>query len=383
MAQVAHTTPAGAERIVALDGLRGLMTVFVVVSHYFAELPGGVNALMFGWVGVDMFFVLSGYLVGRLILEKSRHANFFSVFYVRRTLRIIPAYVLTVVVVSGLMALCDPAWSGALSAFPLWSYLTFSQPFFMISTGSIGAHWLAPTWTLALEEHFYLLAPLIIVLAPRRLLPWLLGAATVLAVGVRLAFYALYPDNPMPALVLLPSRADLLCLGILAAVAMSVWTVDWPRFDFALRLTPILAMVSILGLKAMGGTLADALVPLAMAIGCTTFLLALVRDAPEARRFKSPLLRFFGDNSYCIYLTHIPVLGLMHGLILGGRPALETPAQWAVAVAALPVCVLVGWGMTKLVEEPLTRYGRSWRWSDARRPSRIAPAANAAGGALT
>lgn len=370
MPQIANPVSGGAERIVALDGLRGLMTVFVVVSHYFAELPGGVNALMLGWVGVDMFFVLSGYLVGKLILEKKRHANFFSVFYVRRTLRIIPAYVVTVLVVSGLMALCDPAWSGSQFAFPLWSYLSFSQPFFMISTGTIGAHWLAPTWTLALEEHFYLVAPLIIVLAPRRLLPWLLGAAAVLAVVVRLAIHQLYPDNPMAALVLLPSRADLLCLGILAAVAMTSWKVNWPRFDFALRLTPLLALVAILGLKAFGGVVGDALMPMAMAIGCASFLLALVRDAPEAQRFKSPLLRFFGDNSYCTYLTHIPVLGLMHGLILGRRPALESPAQWAVSLAALPVCVLVGWGMTKLIEEPLTRHGRSWRWSEAQRVGR-------------
>ena len=377
MSEIAAPRPGTGERVLALDGLRGLMTVFVVVSHYFAELPGGVSALMFGWVGVDMFFVLSGYLVGKLILEKSRHTNFFSVFYARRTLRIIPAYVVTVLVVSGLMAICDPAWSGAPFAFPLWSYLSFSQPFFMISTGTIGAHWLAPTWTLALEEHFYLLAPLIIVMAPRRLLPWLLGAVTVLAVVVRLTLHQLYPDNPMPALVLLPSRADLLCLGILAAVAMTSWKVAWERFDFALRLTPILALVTILGLKGLGGAFADALIPLAMAVGCTSFLLALVRDAPEAKRFKGPLLRFFGDKSYCIYLTHIPVLGLMHGLILGQRPALETPAQWAVSLAALPICVLVGWGMTKLIEEPLTRYGRSWRWSDARRQSKLGPAAAA------
>lgn len=381
MSRITQPNAGGAERIVALDGVRGLMTIFVVVSHYFAELPGGVNALMFGWVGVDMFFVLSGYLVGKLILEKKRHANFFSVFYVRRTLRIIPAYVVTILVVSGLMALCDPAWSGAPFAFPLWSYLTFSQPFFMISTGTIGAHWLAPTWTLALEEHFYLLAPMILVLAPRRLLPWLLGAAAVLAVVVRLVLHQLYPDNPMPALVLLPSRADLLCLGLLAAVAMTVWKVDWPRFDFALRLTPLLALIAILGLKAFGGAVGDALMPLAMAIGCASFLLAMVRDAPEAQRFKSPLLRFFGDNGYCIYLTHIPVLGLMHGLILGHRPALETPAGWAVSLAALPVCVLVGWGMTKLIEEPLTRYGRSWRWSDAQRVERARPVASEVGAA--
>lgn len=359
--------------MVALDGLRGLMTIFVVVSHFFAELPGGVNALMFGWVGVDMFFVLSGYLVGKLIIEKKVHSNFFSVFYLRRTFRIIPAYIVTVLVVGGLIAICDPAWSGADDAFPLWSYLTFSQPFSMISTGTIGAHWLAPTWTLALEEHFYLVAPMMIVLTPRRCLPWLLAGLAALAVVIRWGIYQSYPDNPMAALVLLPARADLLCLGILAAVAVTSGVVPWKRLDFALRLTPVLALCVVLLMKVAGALWFEVLGPLVMAIGCASFLLAIVRGAPEAKRFEAPVLRFFGDNSYCIYLTHIPVLGLMHGLILDGRPALHTPGQLAVSLAALPVCVLVGWGMTKLIEEPLTRYARAWRWSGAARRGSPAP----------
>jgi peptidoglycan/LPS O-acetylase OafA/YrhL len=361
-----------ARRILALDGLRGLMTVFVVVSHFFAELPGGINALMFGWIGVDMFFVLSGYLVGRLILEKSPHANFFSVFYVRRFLRTIPAYLVTVLVVFGLLRVCDPAWADADTTFPLWSYLTFTQPFFMVSEGVIGAHWLAPTWTLAMEEHFYLIVPALIVFTPRRRLTLVLAGVVVLAVALRLAIYQGGFANPMAALVLLPSRADLLALGILAAVAATTRGVAWPRFDLALRLTPLVALVSILLMKALGGKLFEILSPLAMSVGCACYLLSIVRGAPEAKRLESRVLRFFGNNSYCIYLTHLPVLGLMHGLILGARPALGSPAQWAVTLAATPVCVLVGWGMTKLIEEPLTRYGRSWRWSER---SRSAPAA--------
>ena len=61
------------QRVVVLDGLRGMMTILVVISHYFGEVPHGISALMFGWIAVDMFFVLSGYLVGKLILEKSHH----------------------------------------------------------------------------------------------------------------------------------------------------------------------------------------------------------------------------------------------------------------------------------------------------------------------
>lgn len=365
-----------ARRIVALDGVRGLMTLFVLISHLFAEVTGGVTALMFGWVGVDMFFVLSGYLVGRLILEKRTCGNFFSVFYVRRFLRTIPAYMVTVLVVFGLFRLCDPAWSEAEPAFPLWAYLTFSQPAFMVATQSIGPHWLAPTWTLAMEEHFYLVAPAVIVFTPRRWLPAVLIGLVALAVGLRLAIFEFHFANPMAGLILLPSRGDLLAVGILAAVAATSSRVPWARIDLLLRLTPLVALIVVWIAKALGGSAFDVFAPLIMAIGCAGYLLALVRGAPEARTMESRFLRFFGNNSYCIYLCHLPILGLMHGLILQGRPGLVTPQQWAVTILALPLCVLVGWGMTKLIEEPLTRWGRSWKWSEtvAARSARIQPA---------
>jgi peptidoglycan/LPS O-acetylase OafA/YrhL len=352
-----------ARRIVALDGLRGLMTVFVVISHFFAELPGGLNALMFGWVGVDMFFVLSGFLVGKLILEKSPHANFFSVFYVRRFLRTVPAYLVTVLVVFALLRFCDPAWSDADGALPLWSYLTFTQSFLMVSRETIGAHWLAPTWTLAVEEHFYLIVPALIVFTPRR---WLVATLSGVVVGVLILRFAIYQGgfaSPIAALVLLPGRADLLAFGILAAIAVTRHGFLRVRFDLALRIVPLAALISILVMQAFGGTLFEVYGSLAMSIGCASYLLSIVRGAPEAKRLESRWLQFLGNNSYCIYLTHLPVLGLMHGLILGGRPALTSPAQWMVTLVATPVCILVGWAMTKAIEEPLTRYGRSWRWS--------------------
>lgn len=354
-----------ARRIVALDGVRGLMTLFVVVSHLFAEVPGGVSALMFGWIGVDMFFVLSGYLVGKLILEKRSCENFFLVFYVRRFLRTIPAYVITVLVVFGLFKLCDPAWTEAEPHFPLWAFLTFSQPAFMVATESIGPHWLAPTWTLAMEEHFYLLAPAVIVFTPRRWLPAVLACVVIFAVGLRLAIFEFGFANPMAGLILLPSRGDLLAVGILAAVLVTSPGVPWARLGLWLRLAPLAALIGILAIKGLGGSAFDVYGPLIMAIGCAGYLLALVKGAPEGKTMESRLLRFIGDNSYCIYLCHLPVLGLLHGLILQDRPGLATPEQWVVTILAAPVCVLVGVSMTKLIEEPLTRWGRSWKWSDS------------------
>jgi peptidoglycan/LPS O-acetylase OafA/YrhL len=282
---------------------------------------------------------------------------------VRRFCRIIPAYVVTVVLVSVLLGLISKPWMDAEVQFPLWSYLAFVQGFFMVSTQTIGAHWLAPTWTLGVEEHFYLLVPALIVFTPRRwLIPVLLGVAS-LTVGLRVAIYYAGFGNEMVALALLPGRADTLAFGLVAAVAVKTDGVSWKRLMPALRVAPILALVGALLLYVIDHKLFGVLAPLVVAFGCTAYLLCIFHGTAEARRYHSKRLQFFGNNGYCLYLTHLPILGLMHGLILGSKPDLETPSQWLVTIAALPICVLVGWGMTKLIEEPLTRYGRRWRWS--------------------
>jgi peptidoglycan/LPS O-acetylase OafA/YrhL len=370
-----HAPDAGAipgqeRRVVALDGLRGLMAILVVVSHYLGEVPHGVRFTMLGWIAVDMFFALSGYLVGKLILEREQHANFFTVFYVRRFCRTIPPYLVTVIVLFVLLACIERPWVDADTRFPLWSYLSFSQNFFMIATGSIGAHWLAPTWTLVVEEHFYLLIPALMVFVPRRRLVAVLLGIVAAAVLWRIAICHSHLLPDMAALVLLPSRADVLVCGILAAVAVKTPGIPWQRLQLPLRLLPIAMLVGMIGLKLLENGSFETLAPLLAAIGCATFILTVVLGAPEAKRFHAPVLRFFGDNGYCLYLTHLPVLGLMHGILLGTRPDLETPYQWLVTIAALPLCTLIGWGMTRLIEEPCTACGRSWRWSAARRSKR-------------
>src|SRR3569833_1490493 len=100
-------------RVPGLDGLRGAAIVMVVVSHYFGELEGGLHATMFGWIGVDIFFVLSGYLIGKLILDRRHHANFFSVFYVRRFCRIVPAYLVALALIFALLHFIKAPWAQA------------------------------------------------------------------------------------------------------------------------------------------------------------------------------------------------------------------------------------------------------------------------------
>ncbi len=99
------------ERVVELDGLRGLAALVVVVAHYFGEVPSGISALTAGWLGVDVFFVLSGYLIGSLILENRHAPNFFSVFFLRRACRILPVYLVTISAVFLALALLGPGRS--------------------------------------------------------------------------------------------------------------------------------------------------------------------------------------------------------------------------------------------------------------------------------
>ena len=358
-------------RIPALDGFRGLMTIAVVISHYFAEIPHGIPAFAIGWVAVDAFFVLSGFLIANLILDKIDRANFFAVFYVRRFCRTLPSYFLCVVGLFVILCTFSPrGWIEVEPWFPFWSYLGMAQNFYMTATEGIGPHWLAPTWTLAMEEHFYLLAPALFLLVPRRHLFAVLSGCAVATVLVRSAIFLSGPGPHFGALVLLPSRADVLICGMLPPVITRTVAFDWSRWDRWLRIAPLVALVSALALalvdKRAGTFLFGIFGPLAVAIGCAFYIFNLARGAPEARSFQSRVLRFFGSISYGTYLTHLAVLGLMHGLVLGTRPDLTGLAQLVVTVAALAAATLVGWTLTKLVEEPITAYGRSWKWSEQR-----------------
>jgi hypothetical protein len=80
------------KRIPELDGLRGLAALLVLIAHYFGYVAHGTKALAFDWLGVDLFFVLSGFLIGSIILANHTQPNFFLSFYLRRAARIVPVY---------------------------------------------------------------------------------------------------------------------------------------------------------------------------------------------------------------------------------------------------------------------------------------------------
>jgi peptidoglycan/LPS O-acetylase OafA/YrhL len=358
------------ERDLRLDGLRGLATIFVVVSHFLAEVPSGITGLALGFVAVCMFFVLSGFLIGRLILEQSSSSNFFKVFYARRFLRTLPSYAVVLGAIMAVTAFSGLEWVPGLGSIPAFSYVTFTQNLFFAGELEIGSEWLAPTWTLAVEEQFYMIAPLAIIWTPRRyLLPVIAG---VIAASIVYRFnLALQGKHALTYLPTLLGNADALAMGIGAAV-LSREIRPNRIVDRLLEIAPLACLGSII--------VASAFIPEDMpialfmrpviALASAAFILRIAMNAQVSTWLKAPFLCTTGHNSYSIYLVHMPIAGIVHGLITGLHPDIGSASQNFATALSFPATMLVALALTKAVEDPATRLGRSFRWNSP--PSRPA-----------
>lgn len=357
-----------AAHIPALDGLRGLAIVLVLWLHLFVQpLPDVApwpwlqwyQAIAgYGWAGVDLFFVLSGFLITRQLLQQQGKPGFFKIFYLRRAFRILPAYWLllaafAVGIYSGVPRLSPWLTAGA---FPWYSYLLFIQNFW-IGHDQIGAIWLSPTWSLAVEEQFYLLFPLLLYYLPRRYLPWLLMAGMVLAPMVR-AFWLTGYDG----YVQLPGRMDALFAGALLAW---VWQQGGFRYSAALVRRLHLSAWLLLALAALLAWMRQAtegdvwLHTVLMLLAATLLAIRLLRHTGGLADcfFAWAPLRWLGHLSYSLYLWHQVANGLVHGWAGHPLPEIKTLADLGLALLAL----LLSLGMAALsyfvVEQPLRRWG--------------------------
>lgn len=361
-----------AERDVRLDGFRGVGTIAVVVSHFFAEVPSGIAALGVGFYAVYMYFVLSGFLIGRLILERKSSQNFFKVFYARRFLRTIPSYAVVLFFVLGATAFLNLEWIPAFGHIPAWSYPTFTQNIFMASRLDIGSEWLGPTWTLAVEEQFYLIAPLALILIPGR---YLLASVVIAAsFSIFYRFYGFFQgEDALAYLPTLLGNADALALGIGAGALQRRIRTAGPLFDRFLEVLPLgcvllaLAFVSLLPDSIPASLFMRPLV----ALGLAAYILRIALNSEICSWLRSPFLCSAGHHSYSIYLVHIPVAGLTHGLLTGLAPDIGTIPQLAATVLSIPVTIAIALVLTKTVEDPATLLGRRFKWipKESRNPA--------------
>jgi peptidoglycan/LPS O-acetylase OafA/YrhL len=318
------------KRIPELDGIRGLAIFLVIICHWIgleggSVLPSKVQGLLIGgWSGVDLFFVLSGFLIGGILLDAKDSSNYFKVFYIRRFYRILPLY----------GALCF--WSVAVfyahvgthdwlfqEKIPWYAYLTFGQNFWMAKFNAMSSRQIDVTWSLAVEEQFYLTLPLIIRFTSRKSLPSLLGIGVLLAPLIRVAvWFSLAPAyRDTATFTLAPCRMDALLLGVLAACA--VRSAAWWSWLLAHR-TTIRGASVILGIgvlemlhQKMGrNTLALASFGYTVIalFYVTLLLLAVTESGLVSRLFRSRPLTRLGILAYGLYLFHQPVLGLVYSL---------------------------------------------------------------------
>lgn len=161
-----------------LDGVRGLAALLVVYVHLFLRWVPPSPAPVFwlrtfsgmAWTGVDLFFILSGFLIGGILLRNRQADNYFQVFFLRRAFRILPLYF---ALLAAVFALRFGLPAGAHESFapgriPYWNYPLLVQNFSMAFTGEWGSFPLGVTWSVALEEQFYLFLPLLIRWTPPR-----------------------------------------------------------------------------------------------------------------------------------------------------------------------------------------------------------------------
>jgi peptidoglycan/LPS O-acetylase OafA/YrhL len=283
-----------------LQGLRGIAVLLVVFYHCHPRLEGTrlYYPSLWGWTGVNLFFVLSGFLITSILLESRDRERYFRNFYGRRALRIWPVYVLVLLV----CYLNAPWFVGlpVLEAFrtaPWWAYLLFLQNLFRLTLPpSIG-----PTWSLAIEEQYYFLwAPVVRFLRQPWSLAVLLVSALISAPLLRLSHFAwITPTHTL-------THIDGIAMGSLLAIGLHTFPLS-RRVWLALGLTGIVAGFLAAGTIA-GGT---AFLDTALTTGFGGAVLASIAST-GARNPVNALLRrgplaFYGRISYGLYMTHIMV----------------------------------------------------------------------------
>jgi peptidoglycan/LPS O-acetylase OafA/YrhL len=359
------------EKIKEVDGLRAIAILLVVAWHYLGTSDGPHSMpwriFIFGRIGVDLFFVLSGYLITSILLQNRASPHYFSTFYGRRAFRILPIYaVMLIIFFAGKwLGVGRIFFDGAL---PWWSYALGLQNVWMSIDQTYGATWLGGTWSLAIEEQFYLLFPLIIFWLPMVLLRRFLMAMLIISPIGRVISYA--AGDSYGYYVLMPYRADILAVGALIACSRFSGPVS-ARLRWAVTAILLATVCAFPAFASLIGENTD----LHMALWGHTYLVALFGSAVfmvlENRGsgwlavLRSGAAEFVARISYALYLVHINVLIFVF-LAFRTERTVETFEGAALTALALSLSVLICFASYRFLEGPLIRMAhRKFRFDEA------------------
>jgi peptidoglycan/LPS O-acetylase OafA/YrhL len=337
-----------------LDGVRGIAVLLVMLCHNNLIQPipatGSIcgialpGALDLGWSGVDLFFVLSGFLITGILLDTKASNNYLSSFYARRVLRILPLYLLYVFAYFHIvlpLAHHLGQWKSLSNSLEPWFWFHLSN--WKIAFGA-PANWLAHFWSLSVEEQFYLFWPVVVFFAGRRWLPCVCLALIGVSFSLRYIF-ANHNYSVMFLYELTPFRVEPLAFGSLGALLVRqrrMVLVLNRRCLFGMGICGVLLLSVALwsgrstsvGKAPMAtyGYTAFALMYVSLVLYAYLYSGSPTRIAALLRR---PVLRSFGKYSYAIYVFHYPLF-IIYGLVLPRASVLVPPQArllfWLVAL---------------------------------------------------
>ncbi len=352
-AEAAFAAYRATQRFACLDGLRFLCILAVLWHHAPVHTSLADPALILGrgFLGVDFFFVLSGFLITTLLLREEARAGRFSLrgFYWRRLLRIVPVYFFVVT----LVALYYIGVKGETQHLALLPYYYLFLSNFLVTDIPL----LSPTWSLAVEEQYYLLWPLLLLMVPRRwILPVLGGLVAVNVAGI-LGAFAPFGIVPVEAGVLRLALPNATYAPILIGSAVAIGLHDRRGFAWAwpvlgARLAPPLAFAGLVAIIAIGPPDLRGWPNLAIHLAMAACLVTLViRD----RNILTPILALrpiarIGEVSYGLYLYHLIALAIVTKALPGLSPLAVFGAYSLLAIA-----------IAEVSDRTLERYFRRFR----------------------
>jgi peptidoglycan/LPS O-acetylase OafA/YrhL len=331
----------------SLDGMRALCVLLVLFTHVHVPVPDWI----LGSLGVDVFFVLSGFLITTLLLREKERTDAISLvgFYIRRFFRIIPVYLFTVFLYFVALRASHDAVKTAqfISALP-W-LLSFMQEYRPLSTGYTLGH----SWTLGIEEKFYIVWPLLLmVLFPFRARAWLcMGCLFVALLFLRHDHARAY---------------DGLLIGALVAVSLSAEG-RWGYEKIISAIPDAFICLLLVGTYALNGH--SKIYVLLFSAATALLVSSLVLRTGFVRRFlELPLLIFVGKRSYAMYLIHVLMLNVVEKV-----PPRFLPPNWLLIVGIGYLLSIAGASLIYVaIERPCIGFGRtlSKRWDErhARKP---------------
>ena len=294
-----------------IDGLRAFAIITVIINHFNKDLIPG------GYLGVDIFFVISGFVITSSLYNKQskNFKEFISGFYERRFKRLLPALLVFVLIVSILICIFNPFPSVALktgltSLFGISNLYLLKQStdYFSQSTQlNVFTH----TWSLGVEEQFYLLFPFLLwfsgfIRQKKNGLRNLFLSLGVLTISSLIGFIYLYPINESAAYFLMPTRFWEMSVGCLLFIVFKKRASIKNIFQ---KIPPLLLLILIIGVMYLPKSLATISTIIVVALTCI-LITSLTKGSLAYKIFTYPKVVYIGRISYSLYLWHWAILSL-------------------------------------------------------------------------